>query len=246
MFYTASFIQKYGIILSKGDLIVLCLNCGKDSDNLDYCNNCGNPIFREDKYCEKCGNKIKSSREFAYKQLFELMKLEGDRREQLDSKASTYIGLLSIAVTIIGGLGGITIATIQNEELLISNIILIISGLYFSTIIFFIIGVVQAFHAYHIGSIIVNENLLETKPNGINRSVFHGMDVDWLVKNSDARLQFVEKDLIPHIGDIYSINSQLNNLKSNSIIWAYRFSIGGISILLLLCITMLVSILGVR
>jgi hypothetical protein len=175
-----------------GVLMVLCPNCGKDLDDLDYCDKCGNPISRDDKYCEKCSNRIfKSSREFIYKQLFELMKLEENRREQLDSKASTYIGLLSIAVTVIGALGGIAIATIQGNESLISNIILIISILYFSTIILFIIGVLMAFHAYHIGSIILNEKLLETKPNQIKINVFQGMNVDWLVKNSNEGLQFV-------------------------------------------------------
>ncbi len=228
--------------------MALCPNCGKDLDNnKDYCNKCGNPISWDDKYCEKCGNKIfKPSREFTYNQLFELMKIQENRREHLDSKASTYIGLLSIAVTVIGGLGSIAIATIQSKESSASNLILIISSLYFSTIILFIIGVLIAFHAYHVGSIIVNEKLLKTKPIEIERKVFHGMDVDWLVKNSDKGLQFVQKELILHVRNVYSVNYQLNNLKSNSIIWAYRFSIGGISLLLLLCITLLIGIFGIR
>ncbi len=54
---------------------------------------------------------------FVYDQLFELMKQENEGRQlHLDSKANTYIGLLSIAVTIFGTLGGLL--TVENINLM--------------------------------------------------------------------------------------------------------------------------------
>jgi len=125
----------------------ICQNCGEEilSDNWDYCHKCGTEILRP-------------GRAFIYEQLFELMKLQDNRRQHLDSKAHTYIGLLSIAVTIIVALGGLTIENIIIQQLLISNNTLILSVLYVSTVLLFTIGVIVAFHAYHIGSpIIKNE-----------------------------------------------------------------------------------------
>ncbi|RZB33487.1 MAG: hypothetical protein SRB1_01144 [Desulfobacteraceae bacterium Eth-SRB1] len=125
----------------------ICQSCGEKilSDNWDYCRKCGTEILRP-------------GRAFIYEQLFELMKLQDNRRQHLDSKAHTYIGLLSIAVTIIVALGGLTIENIIIRQLLSSNNISILSVLYFSTVLLFTISVIVAFHAYHIGSPIIKEN----------------------------------------------------------------------------------------
>jgi hypothetical protein len=122
------------------------------------CPNCKN-IIEEDywDYCPKCRTEIfRPNRAFSYEQLFELMKLQDNRRQYIDTKASTYIGLLSIAVTIIVALGGLTFKNGMCLQLLISNNgFIILSVLYVSTVLLFIIGVIFAFRAHHIGSPII-------------------------------------------------------------------------------------------
>ena len=60
----------------------ICQSCGEKliSDNVDFCDKCGAEVLRP-------------SRAFIYEQLFVLMKLQDNRRQHIDSKAHTYIGL---------------------------------------------------------------------------------------------------------------------------------------------------------
>jgi len=205
---------------------------------MTLCQKCGAALSEEWDYCFECGTRIvEPSLAFTYDQLFELVKLEEERREHLDTKAYTYIGLLSIAVTIIVSLGSLTIKDFKSHQLLASNVILIISGLYVVTVLLFIIGVLFAFRAYHTGSIIVKGGVDGQK----QKNVFLFMDVDWLVKNSDRRLSSVQKELIDHLREIFSINYQLNNQKSNNILYAYKFTIIAIIFLSLLFISILVG-----
>lgn len=91
------------------------------------------------------------SGEFIYNQLFELMKLENSRRENLDSKAQTYIGLLSIAITLLVALGAVTIEYAK-KELVFSDTVGIMLLFYLCTEFAFIAGTIFAFKAYHTGS----------------------------------------------------------------------------------------------
>lgn len=218
----------------------ICQNCGDKilSDNWDYCHKCGTEILRP-------------GRAFIYEQLFELMKLQDNRRQHLDSKAHTYIGLVSIAVTIIVALGGLTIENIIIQQLLISNNISILSVLYVSTVLLFTIAVIVAFQAYHIGSPIIKNGgdeavLQKTYDESITdektKKVYLRLDEKWLVENSDKGLVFLQKKLIQILGTIISENQKFNIKKSNSIIWAYYITITAIISLLLLCLTIILSI----
>lgn len=207
---------------------------------MTLCQKCGANVSEEWEYCFECGARIiEPSLAFMYDQLFEVLKLEEQRRERLDSKASTYIGLLSIAVTIIVSLGSLTIRDFKSHQLIASNItLLIISVLYFLTVLFFIISVLYAFRAYHIGSKIVKGEI----DGRMLKNVFLFMDMDWLVKNSDKRLSSVQKVLINHIYEIFSLNYPLNNQKSNNILYAYRFTLFATILLLSLFVTMLIGV----
>lgn len=92
-----------------------------------------------------------NSGEFIYNQIFELMKLEDSRRYGLDSKAQTYIGLLSIAITLLGALGAVTIEYAK-KELVFSDTVRIMLLFYLVTEFAFVAGAIFAFRAYHIGS----------------------------------------------------------------------------------------------
>lgn len=326
------------------------------------CPKCDRIVDEEWDFCTYCGQELvhETSNAFAYDQLFELMKLEEARRSYLDSKASTYIGLLSIAVTILTAFGGALtirggqIQEIKNQQTVIPNFtIVIIYILYFFIVILFILGVIFAFRAYSTGSIKISRDLefvfswdefqekdkgrlieflaqkygidwvkaaniekidndktisISTEKNYLslkhndektevilkiddgrtdifiakmensklniynsetkNRmekfaeklcslipkrmlsffqineiDVFQGMDIDYIAIYSDIKLLEMRKNLIDHLKDIISTNYNLNNLKSNRIINAYRVTILGI--LLLLLLSLIVGVIGI-
>lgn len=213
-----------------------CSNCKREmEDYWDYCHNCGTEIFRP-------------TRAFTYDQLFELMKLQDNRRQHLDSKAHTYIGLLSIAVTIVVALCGLTIENIIIPRLVITYNSLILSGLYVSTVLLFIIGVIFAFQAYHIGSPIIkidDDGKIQITAEK-RKKVYLRLDEKRLVEKSDEGLASLQNNLIHSLENIISKNKILNIRKSNKIILAYYVTITAIISLLLLCVTIILSIYGIR
>jgi hypothetical protein len=197
------------------------------------------------KFCHECGeempNPIKS---FVYDQLFELVKMENERSLQLDSKANTYIGLLSIAVTIFGILGGLL--TVENIKLLKTfnfNIIMFLYILYMLITIFFIIGVLFAFRAYHTGSPMVRDSDDSKKLKELIDSgkVFVKLNPDTLhdLLNKQSR----KDDLISQLEVILKINRNLNIKKSTSILWSFRITI--VAILLLLVMTIYIGVVSI-
>lgn len=213
-----------------------CSKCKRGiEDYWDYCHNCGTEIFRP-------------TRAFIYDQLFELMKLQDNRRQYLDSKAHTYIGLLSIAVTIIVALGGITIENIIAPRLVISYNVLILSGLYVSTVLLFISGVIFAFQAYHIGSPIIKidrEGKIQIPDEKLEK-VYLRLHENRFVERPGEGLVSLQNNLIHFLEIIISKNNIFNIRKSNKIIWAYHVTITAIISLLLLCLTIILSIYGIR
>jgi hypothetical protein len=176
--------------------MIICQNCGAEllSDNEDYCHKCGAEVLRP-------------SRAFIYEQLCDLMKLQDNRRQHIDSKAHTYIGLLSIAVTIIVALGGLAIKNIMNPELLMSNNGLILLVLYLSTVLLFIISVIFAFRAYHIGAprIKIDDKLFswDNVPGNDNKKLLRflrdDLDIGWVEraeihKSDDGKTIRIFKD----------------------------------------------------
>ena len=115
-------------------------------------------------------SKPETSVEFAYDQLYDLVKLEEERRAYLDTKAGTYIGLLGVSVSILTAFGGILI--IQNGQILkikdmdaISShdLLILIYFFYFIIIFLFIIAVFFAFRAYNTGSLVFSTSTIKAK-----------------------------------------------------------------------------------
>ena len=206
---------------------------------MKICQSCGGKIKSSNwNYCHKCGTEILNpSQAFIYEQLFELMKLQDNRRQHLDSKAHTYIGLLSIAVTIIVALGGLAIENIRIHQLLISNNISILFVLYVTTVLLFTSGVIVAFRAYHIGSPIIPADTKSDK-------VYLRLEEKHLIDISDKGLAQTQKTLIDDVRGLISKNQKFNIKKSNNIIRAYYITIAAIISLLLLCVTIILSIYG--
>ena len=110
------------------------------------------------KFCHECGAEMSTIKPFVYDQLFELMKFENERRLNLDTKANTYIGLLTIAITLFVALGGLlTIENIEFFRTMSFGKVSIMYILYILIIIAFLIAATYAFKAYHIGSPFIPE-----------------------------------------------------------------------------------------
>jgi hypothetical protein len=140
--------------------MVSCSNCNKDvSVDWDYCFYCGTDLKQVLKAAQEVLEAAQEiGRTFAYDQLFELLKLEANRTALLDSKATTYSGLLGIAVTILTAFGGvISIRGLEIKAQLPSSSplppapLIIIYSLYASTVFLLIIAAIYAFKAYNLG-----------------------------------------------------------------------------------------------
>lgn len=143
--------------------MVSCPNCNKGvSEDWDFCFYCGADLKQVLKAAQKILEAAQEiGRTFAYDQLFELLKLEVNRTAVLDSKATTYSGLLGIAVTILTAFGGvISIRGLEIHEIkdqlpssspIPPASLIIIYSLYASTVFLLIIAAIYAFKAYNLG-----------------------------------------------------------------------------------------------
>jgi hypothetical protein len=192
------------------------------------------------------------------------MKLEETRREYLDTKAGTYIGLLGLSVTILTAFGGVVILQsgqireITNIDIIYSQYLLILLYfLYFSVIVLFIISVIFAFRAYSTGSLGAS-NEPKSPRNGIlspirsflgssgrflinilipkDKNIYKWIDRNFIALNKESCLVDLRKFLIDKIDEAVKINYDLNNEKAKRILRAYISTILGIFILLILII----------
>jgi hypothetical protein len=217
-------------------------------------------------------SKPETSVEFAYDQLYDLVKLEEERRAYLDTKAGTYIGLLGVSVSILTAFGGILI--IQNGQVLeikdkgaihSHNLLLLIYICYFAIIFFFIIAVFFAFRAYNTGSPIFSTENNKSKNGFSLKSFFYivnlllckianvtipqdgrykWIDQESIVINKNSNLAELKSFLVDEINtNVYIINYDLNNIKAIRITKAYISTIFGIFILLIEIV--LIMILGI-
>lgn len=170
-------------------------------------------------------SKPETSVEFAYDQLYDLVKLEEERRAYLDTKAGTYIGLLGVSVSILTAFGGILI--IQNGQVLkikdmdaISShdLLILIYFFYFIIIFLFIIAVFFAFRAYNTGSLVFSTKYDKSKTGDPIYNFF--CDKANLLKEllceianvtipKDRRYKWIDQNFI-----VFNKNSNLAELKS--------------------------------
>lgn len=182
---------------------------------------------------------------FVYDQLFELMKIENERRLHLDSKANTYIGLLSIAITLFGALGGLlTIENIEFFRTLSFGSVLVIYILYLSIIITFLVAVLFAFKSYHTGSSFVNIQKDDAN-SAKSKEVYIKMNYKGLLDLLDVRSSATRDDLIEQLDSIIDINRKLNLKKSNNILISFYFTMGAIGLLIAMTIYLSALTLGI-
>lgn len=222
--------------------------------------------------CPKCGQELKEpiSQTFAYDQLFELMKIEENRRIYLDSKANTYIGLLSIAITILTAFGGFIairgsqineITDLQSQQVFVSPLLLgLIYVLYIFVVSIFLLSVILAFRAYAVGtgkvSIASGKSGPETRLDKLGKKIINkldlllipstdkytGMPIECFAENKESPLFEFRNELITTLNDLVRCNRDLNIEKANRILNAYRTTTLGISILLILILIIAIGV----
>lgn len=193
---------------------------------------------------------------FTYNQLFELINIENDRRHHLDTKANTYIGLLSIAITLFGVIGGLL--TIEKVEFLRSInfiFVVLIYIFYVLIILILLVAVGYAFAAYHTGSPYIDLakpfkdrlqvhkliRFIERKWNSHASCVYLKLNHKNVFSLIDPTSGITRYDLIRQMNDIIEVNRKLNLEKSNNIIIAFYFTMGAIG--LLLAMTVYISVI---
>lgn len=205
------------------------------------CPLCKADVPVDSNFCQVCKAEMPTMKIFVHDQLFELVKMENERRLHSDSKANTYIGLLSIAITLFGALGGLlTIEKITFFRTLSFSSVLFIYILYILIISAFVTAVIYAFKAYHIGSPLIDDsknNNIEVllKSGEMYIKIDHKLVLDLL----NVRSTTTRDDLIEQLDCVMDINSKLNIYKSNNIIKAFRFTM--VAIGLLLAMTLYIS-----
>jgi hypothetical protein len=147
------------------------------------------------------------------------MKLEESRRNNLDSKAHSYIGLLSIAITLLVAVGGILINDFTQTDSTIPDSTRGILILYLLTELFFVIGVIHAFSAYHTGS--TNVPHVFRYFQDLNHKFIFSWDLNsrseeerfkkWIAKNHNAEW-ILQSDVIKTNNNISASDNSGNSL----------------------------------
>lgn len=212
------------------------------------CPKCGSEIEPEYNFCPKCGSEIPDpTRSFVYDQLFELMKIENERRLHLDSKAHTYIGLLSIAVTIFMALGGLlSLESISLLQSLKTNTVFLMYFMYVAIIVAFIAGVLCAFKAYHRGSLESKEFDTRDKfDKAIKENrIYIKMRPEELLNLLNERSNITKMDLILYLSKVVDVNRNINIKKSDGVLSAFKCTI--VAVILLLIMTLYISVISLQ
>lgn len=232
-------------ISSSNNISESFLSMYTKSDHMINCPNpnCNMPIEDDSDFCYFCKTHIipETSTGFIYNLLFELMQLEETRRQDLDSKAATYIGLLGVSLTVLTASGGIIVLQgeavheINNFNLATSSYVTqyVIYISYILIVILFILAVLFAFLAYSTGSNINEEE-----------KCYQGIGYDYAADLANKPLYITRDKLIRHLTRVTSINYYLNNAKSKKIKKAFWLTI--FAIFLLLVQSILIGLIGMK
>jgi len=222
-----------------------------------YCPNpnCRKAIDDDSNFCHFCRTQIipESSKPFIYDSLLELMKFEDTRRSDLDTKAATYVGLLSVSLTILTAFGG-SIILQKGEIREISNFFLntslssvqyFVFISYIIIVILFMLAVLLAVLAYSTGS-----KRTKSKDKGKNnteeprKDCYQNMHYDYVADFYDKPLYFSRDNLMPMLRTVIAINSKLNDEKSDKIKKVVWLTVS--AILLLLLQTISLGLIGIK
>jgi hypothetical protein len=195
-----------------------------------YCPRCQKETHPEWIYCHYCGEKLRESNIYErYERIISLYEYEQTRRQTLESKSATYIGLISVIVTILLAVGNVLFNSLGDFSDDYASAFKILFALYICSVAGFTLSAVFAFRAYHTGSVLMSQ----TKAMRILNSVLDklmGTEV-YRIVSPDLVLQFetenpeqTKRELMEIYARIWKKNYDLNNLKSDRILASYAFS----------------------
>ena len=194
------------------------------------CPNCQKEIQQDWIYCYFCGTKLRESNvNESYSRILVMYEFEQERRQTLESKAATYIGLTSVMVTILLVVGNLLFNSSGISHTGSTYFFYLLFASYVCSVAGFTFSAVFAFKAYHTGSVFTYHTTMTSLLKVIlNRLV--GTEVYTMV-DPESVLQFLTTDpenakieLLKMYSRVWKKNHDLNNLKSDRILVSYALS----------------------
>jgi len=192
------------------------------------CPNCHKEIKPEWVYCHYCGSRLRETNiDESYRGIVFVYEYEQARRQNLDSKSATYIGFTSVVVAVLLAVGNLLFSPMKyTDHSIMFNALF---ALYICAIIGFTLSAVFAFRAYHTGSVFTSRTVVTRLLSYVSRWLV-GTDVYKIVgpgklrQFTDMTPQEAKRELIKTYIDVWNINHNLNNLKSDRILICYSLA----------------------
>lgn len=200
-------------------------------------------------YCYFCGIKLRESNvNESYSRILVMYEFEQERRQSLESKAATYIGLTSVIVTILLVVGSLLFSSsgIYHTGSIYLPYLLFVS--YICAVAGFIFSAVYAFKAYHTDSVFIYHTTLTNLLNVIlNRlvgtEVYTMVDPENVLRFFTTNPENAKIELLKLYSRVWKKNHDLNNLKSDRVLVSYALS--SISLIIISATTIIVLIVNI-
>jgi hypothetical protein len=213
------------------------------------CPKCQREIQEEWVYCYNCGTKLRESGlDEKYTRILAMYEYEQTRRQALDTKAATYIGLISVIVTVLLALGSILFSSLDGLFNKYVFVFIILLGMYICSLVGFTLSAAFAFRAYHTGSVFTSHTTVARLLNSIlcrliGAEIYRIVIPETVLQLETKTPEETKRELAEVYSKIWKINHDLNNLKSDRILTCYTFS--SISLIIVVITGIIIIILRV-
>jgi len=213
------------------------------------CPNCQKEIQQDWVYCYFCGIKLRESNiDESYSRILAMYEFEQERRQLLESKSATYIGLTSVMVTILLVVGNLLFSSSAISHISKVYVYYLLLALYICAVAGFTFSAVFAFRAYHTGSVFTYHTTLTDLLNTIlgklvGTEVYKMVDPEKVLCLVTTSPENAKTELLKTYSRVWKKNYDLNNLKSDRILICYALS--SMSLITIVLTTVIVLIIEI-
>lgn len=194
------------------------------------CPFCEKEIEEEWIYCYFCGRKLRESNvDETYSRVLAMYESEQERRQALESKAATYIGLTSVMVTVLLVVGNLLFSPKIEPNFSSTHLSYLLFGSYVCAVAGFTSSAVFAFRAYHTGSVFSYRTPLIRVLNVflervVGKEVYEMIDPKKVLQFTFSTPEDAKRELLKVYSRVWKKNHELNNHKSDHILVCYALS----------------------